>query len=106
MDPDTNLERQREIAQEIVTIIDSSEGDDWSETERSVLEQVSALANELADLVSALDEWITKGGFLPAEWTRSEQPPSVRPQDHDSPYDDDPGFWYENPPNESGVRES
>lgn len=68
MDPDANLERQREIAQEIVTLIDSSEGDDWSETERSVLEQVSALANELADLVSALDEWITKGGFLPGAW--------------------------------------
>jgi len=25
---------------------------------------------ELAELVEALDEWLTKGGFLPSDWER------------------------------------
>lgn len=68
MDPDANLERQREIAQEIVTLTDTSEGEGWDETDREVLEKLASLANELADLVLALDEWITKHGFLPRRW--------------------------------------
>jgi hypothetical protein len=29
-----------------------------------------AVADELAELVSSLDEWLSKGGFLPQEWER------------------------------------
>ena len=52
---------------------------DPDETLRIMLEHAALLADDedasedayrLADAVLALDEWITKGGFLPARWTR------------------------------------
>lgn len=53
MDPNENLERQRRI---VAGILSSVQADD-----RAV---------ELAELVEALDQWITNGGFLPKEWER------------------------------------
>ena len=50
MDPDANLRAQLLIAQRIV---DASPGLD---------------AERLAELVLALHDWITCGGFLPAAW--------------------------------------
>lgn len=55
MDPNCNLEEQREIAARIL----KNEG---SAATSDVL--------RLAELVQALDEWITKGGFLPQAWRR------------------------------------
>lgn len=57
MDPNANLREQLELALQIVTEDQSPD----------VLE---AAANRLADLVLALDEWIAKGGFLPARWSK------------------------------------
>lgn len=51
MDPNANLEEQRRI---VSTIIRDGSGD----------------AERLADLVEALDEWLSKGGFLPEAWKR------------------------------------
>lgn len=55
MDPDTNLEEQLELSQEIV---------DSQETGFNHHEQ----SWRLAELVLALDEWVKKGGFLPQQW--------------------------------------
>jgi hypothetical protein len=53
MDPEANLKDQRRLAERILNG-DGSESD----------------AYRLAELVEALDEWIAKGGFLPARWKR------------------------------------
>jgi hypothetical protein len=64
MDPVTNLRRQLELAAQIIALIDSATTDD-GQLPDAVAQQVADLANELAELVAALDEWRTKGGFDP-----------------------------------------
>jgi len=54
MDPDANLSEQRRIAEQIV--------------ENGAID--ADRAERLAELVLALDEWLKKGGFLPARWQR------------------------------------
>lgn len=69
MDPDANLKEQREIAREIQAI-----WDDCNEDGTLTFPQMAAIsdkAGRLAELVEALDKWISKGGFLPAAWKRS-----------------------------------
>ena len=56
MDPNANLQEQREIVERMLD--DNSEHIDTGDAVR------------LADLVQALDEWITKGGFLPDAWRK------------------------------------
>lgn len=53
MDPDACLREARSVAAELLQI----EGDDDR-------------AERLAELVTDLDAWIVKGGFLPAAWSR------------------------------------
>lgn len=55
MDPNANLAEQRRILAR------------FNADEASLAD-----AERLAELVAALDEWISRGGFLPAEW----QPPA------------------------------
>jgi hypothetical protein len=64
MDPNANLREQLELARA-----------DWGVSEFDKLEpfNVDRLHTEhlrLQELVLALDEWIRKGGFLPAAWQR------------------------------------
>lgn len=64
MDPDANIERLLEVAQAILA-------DDPDETQ--VGEEFYAehmRANELAEYVVALDEWLKKGGALPEAWAK------------------------------------
>lgn len=55
MDPTANLAEQLELA---LTIVNHEDGDNakWN-------------GERLAELVLDLNEWISKGGFLPAQWT-------------------------------------
>lgn len=55
MDPNANLEEMRRLAGKLLA--DEFEID-------------SADAERLAELVQALDAWISKGGFLPRDWQR------------------------------------
>jgi hypothetical protein len=71
MDPTANLARQLAIAAEIIGIRDSGEDDGDVDAEIDRDEQVADLADELADLVQALDEWMKKGGALPDQWNRA-----------------------------------
>jgi hypothetical protein len=59
MDPDANLRRQLAIARAAV----HADADDPTLV-------------ELSELVLALDEWITRGGFLPSRWSQGN--PSAR----------------------------
>lgn len=54
MDPNANLKEQIELARELVN---SDNPDPYD-------------AMRLAELVLSLDNWITRGGFLPANWER------------------------------------
>ena len=36
-------------------------------------ELLADLASDLAELVSALDKWMGRGGFLPMQWARTKQ---------------------------------
>ena len=56
MDPNANLRAQRKIATWFTNGGDATT-EEWMER-----------ANRLAELVEALDEWITAGGFLPDRW--------------------------------------
>lgn len=53
MDPTANLAEQRRIVAAVLS--GTSHHDDLT---------------RLAELVEALDEWITRGGFLPTQWKR------------------------------------
>ncbi len=57
MDPDANLKRQRELAQAIIVA-----------DEKGRASEVEDMAVELAELVQALDGWLTGGGFVPTDW--------------------------------------
>ena len=52
MDPNANIQEQLRLAKSILQQEGANEGD----------------ALRLAELVTALDKWITGGGFLPREW--------------------------------------
>ena len=66
MDPDTNLQKQLTIANQIQYIHDS---ETWlfddPEDEQA---ELASLGVELSELVLTLHEWISKGGFLPTQW--------------------------------------
>ena len=56
MDPNANLKEQREII--AAMLAEDSEEIDTGDAVR------------LAELAQALDEWISKGGFLPDAWRK------------------------------------
>lgn len=58
MDPNATLARIRERAQEILSI-------------RAAGDEALAAADELAEHVQAMDEWLSKGGFLPQAWAEN-----------------------------------
>jgi len=53
MDPSANLDEQRELSSAILRG-----------------EYTNGDADRLAELVEALDEWISKGGAIPRDWER------------------------------------
>jgi len=54
MDPDANLREPQTIAHRIIE-------NHYTQDD----------AERLADLVSAMDDWLCRGGFLPREWEAS-----------------------------------
>jgi hypothetical protein len=62
MDPQANLAEQRSIAARIIERLDNPG--------RVQPYRLEHDAERLAELVQALDEWLTRGGFLPARWER------------------------------------
>jgi hypothetical protein len=56
MDPNANITEQLELA---TALVDGTLTYDHERT---------TAGEELAELVLALDEWITRGGFLPGRW--------------------------------------
>lgn len=73
MDPDANLEYLRTNARVVV----ASDGSTFSSQDGETWE---GFAKDLAEYVLALDEWITKGGFLPQAWNEYRLPAGTRAQ--------------------------
>ena len=61
MDPNENLRKQLELAKCIQEQHDTEERESVDPAD----------ANELAELVIALDKWIWGGGFLPQRWEQT-----------------------------------
>lgn len=61
MDPDETLKQLRALSKKLTTV---QQADD----EDFLLVDQANIAQEYADLFMALDEWITRGGFLPKAW--------------------------------------
>ena len=59
MDPNTALEYIRRAAAEITRLMDAEETD---------FAEVAVKGEVLADHFTALDEWLTRGGFKPSDW--------------------------------------
>ena len=60
MDPNAALKLLRELRYSIVQNLDSESPDE---------DELMEKASEMADAFEGLDQWLTKGGFLPHEWT-------------------------------------
>lgn len=71
MDPNTALANMREAIRRL---------DDPSNT--STIGEYAEAARDLRDEAGALDEWLSRGGFLPTDWTRAgENNRLIRPFD-------------------------
>lgn len=68
MDPDANLAEQRRLAEHIAHHIHTP-------LTKDVSDLVAGYAARLAELVIALDEWISRGGFYPKDWTKQRPKP-------------------------------
>ena len=62
MDPNANLRELRELTAQFLK--------DWDEERTPDTLDVY----RMAELVEALDEWITRGGFLPSDWRKEDSP--------------------------------
>lgn len=56
MDPDANLKETRRLTERLLAAFDRGETPDKYDADR------------LCELVTALDQWIMKGGLLPRDW--------------------------------------
>lgn len=61
MDPDANLAEQRRLAAGLIDALDAED--------TATMSDVAIQALRLAELVQALDEWMTGGGMRPRGWT-------------------------------------
>lgn len=61
MDPDTTLQELRALAHELIFCDEDNR------------EKLEANAVRTGELIQALDEWITKGGFLPEAWQKASK---------------------------------
>lgn len=59
MDPDETLSMIRDLAKQVRAAADD--------------ELAASYGSELADAIEILDEWLSKGGFLPDAWERAKQ---------------------------------
>lgn len=69
MDPDKALQELREKMREIETILDRVD-EDTGYVGGCDREKLQEAANRAVDLWIGLDNWMSKAGFLPADWAK------------------------------------
>lgn len=67
MDPSVCLTEALKSAQEILALIDSDPVIEDHEVVQAILDEAELLAARVLNL----HEWIVKGGFLPAQWNKT-----------------------------------
>jgi hypothetical protein len=72
MDPESNLKEQIALAKSILKTMDEAGDASFSESV-AIANDVADDAVALAELVMALDEWISRGGFLPRKWEKGRR---------------------------------
>lgn len=73
MDPEANLKEQLDICQRMKKRTDEFNQDENQWGSGDVMDWQKEQADDgarLAELVEALNEWITRGGFLPPSWRK------------------------------------
>lgn len=70
MDPNANLDAMLERARAIIAMVKPPCVSCWTHETGKPPVRKSDIADELAELVVALDEWLSTGGFLPNEWSK------------------------------------
>jgi hypothetical protein len=84
MDPNAALAEAREIAARLLG--------DWEELDSLSDGARHRDAHDLAERVQALDQWLSRSGFLPQDWARlvtpSDKPVNEPVNDRPNPYDD------------------
>lgn len=86
MDPNANLTELRALAQgttEHRRLADEAAAGDSDDAEISVLDAALNDYERMAELVQALDEWLTKQGFLPDAWKRTPKVEILHERDPD-----------------------
>lgn len=76
MDPDANLREQCDLARCIIEAQDDVNGLDRHLPEayrRTTGRDLDDDVTRLAELVQALDQWLSNGGFPPAAWQKAQR---------------------------------
>lgn len=66
MDPNANLDEQLDLMKRIRAIQDACTDDGFFTDDQRA--NIISMGLRLAELVEALDHWITGGGFIPERW--------------------------------------
>ena len=77
MDPNATLAILRQTIKEFRELWDANGEEYPPKGERA--EQLADLGDTLAESAGALDDWLTRGGFPPADWRREQGPPTYAP---------------------------
>lgn len=64
MDPTANLNELRRL---YVAMLARANGKDWQDDDSDTYDQCED-GTRMAELVQALDEWLSKGGHAPIQW--------------------------------------
>jgi hypothetical protein len=67
MDPNQTLA-------ELLAIANGLYDADTDNMDANALREIAEHGCMLAEYVKNLDEWLTKGGFLPSQWTSTDEP--------------------------------
>ncbi len=68
MDPNANLEELLSLAHQVIEAQDDDDGEQDDHTFPDGLDRSDLY--RFAELVEALDGWITRGGFKPTRWAK------------------------------------
>lgn len=71
MDPEAALKQIRSLVESIKECID--EHDDINNMDRDNLEALAGEADELVNTFDGLDQWMSRGGFLPRSWAEGRK---------------------------------
>jgi DNA-binding transcriptional MerR regulator len=64
MDPTACLHEIRELVKKL-RALQAEESTAWR---RGIPEEIADVADQLADYQEALDDWLSRGGFMPNQW--------------------------------------